>query len=264
MSNLASAAAALPGVPEDLVQRSADARAAATGGTSEDILAAWGGGASAPQPSPAAAAVPAEAPQAASAPATAVLVEETPITVVEPAVVIPEEPEEIVEPAATRRRLKKGRQLGLGFGLGAGLVALMLGLLVFIPTLAVVDGVVVGLVAPRKVVFGMALLLGAAGWLIAGAVARIPAAIDKTFFLDSSSKEAKTTGVVTGLALGLALGTLIKKSGTADVLDPSLFTLPLMSSLVTAVLGAGVIGAVTGLLVQLVGLPDADDSEDDH
>ncbi len=262
MSNLASAAASLPGVPEDLVQRSAEARAAASGGSAEDILAAWGGGTPAPQ-----AAAPVEVQPAQAAPTSAVAVQEAPaasVAEIVEAAEVEEEPQEIVEPAATRARLKKGRQLGLGFGLAAGLVALLLGLLTFISTLAVVDGVIVGTVAPRKVVFGMALLMGAAGWLIAGAVARVPAAIDKTFFLDGSSRDAKITGVVTGLALGLGLGTLIKKSGTADLLDPSLFTLPLMASLVTALVGAGVIGAITGLLVQLVGLPDAPDTEDDH
>lgn len=47
MSDLSAAAAAL-GVPEQLAQRSAEARAAATGSTVEAILAAWAGGAPAP------------------------------------------------------------------------------------------------------------------------------------------------------------------------------------------------------------------------
>ncbi len=47
MSDLAAAAAAL-GIPEVLAQRSAEARAAETGATVEEILAAWAGGAPAP------------------------------------------------------------------------------------------------------------------------------------------------------------------------------------------------------------------------
>ncbi len=47
MSDIAAAAAAL-GIPEDLVRRSAEARATETGSTVDEILAAWAGGAPAP------------------------------------------------------------------------------------------------------------------------------------------------------------------------------------------------------------------------
>ena len=49
MSDLAAAAAAL-GIPESLVQRSAEARAAETGASVDEILAAWAGGESGPAP----------------------------------------------------------------------------------------------------------------------------------------------------------------------------------------------------------------------
>ena len=52
MSDLAAAAAAL-GLPEALVQRSAEARAAETGASVDDILSQWAGGAAAPAPAPA-------------------------------------------------------------------------------------------------------------------------------------------------------------------------------------------------------------------
>ncbi len=51
MSDLAAAAAAL-GIPEALAQRSAEAKAAASGSTVEEILAAWAGGAPAPAAAP--------------------------------------------------------------------------------------------------------------------------------------------------------------------------------------------------------------------
>jgi hypothetical protein len=47
VSDLAAAAAAL-GIPELLVQRSAEARAAETGASVDEILAAWAGGESGP------------------------------------------------------------------------------------------------------------------------------------------------------------------------------------------------------------------------
>lgn len=86
MSDLAAAAAAL-GLPEALVQRSADARAAETGASADEILAAWAGGGSAP-----AVVAPAE-PAAAETPAAA---EETtaaePEPAPQPAIVAPEAP----------------------------------------------------------------------------------------------------------------------------------------------------------------------------
>ena len=46
-----SAAAAAMGIPESLVERSAEARAAASGNSVDDLLAAWAGGEAAPSPS---------------------------------------------------------------------------------------------------------------------------------------------------------------------------------------------------------------------
>jgi hypothetical protein len=75
MSEHLAAAAAAMNVPEAMVQRSAEARAKATGSSVDDILAAWAGGTAAPAapataaPAPAAEAAP--EPAAAEAPAPA-------------------------------------------------------------------------------------------------------------------------------------------------------------------------------------------------
>ena len=65
MSDVAAAAAAMS-IPESLVERSAAARAAATGSSTEAVIAAWAGGA----PAPAAAAPPTVEPAAEAAAAT--------------------------------------------------------------------------------------------------------------------------------------------------------------------------------------------------
>lgn len=265
MSSLSAAAAALPGVPEDLLQRSAEARAAAAGSSAEDILAAWGGGAPAPQAAPAGVPEPtpaATATEAAQAPETPVAV-----AVVEPVVQVREFIEDELPPvemAPTMARLSKGRTLGIGFGLAAGLVTGLLGLLILIPSLSIVEGVLVGSTAPRKIVFGTAIIMAIAGRFVAQAATRIPAAINRSYELEDSEREIKLTGLVTGLALGLGLGTLIKKSGAPDVLDPTIQIIPIMSSFVTMLLGAGVIGAIIGTLSQIVALPDAPGIDQDH
>ena len=69
MSDLLTAAATALGTPETLVQRSAEARAAATGGTVDEILSAWAGGETIATPSPEPVETPAKAP--AVEPATA-------------------------------------------------------------------------------------------------------------------------------------------------------------------------------------------------
>lgn len=100
MSDLAAAAAAL-GLPEALVQRSAEARATETGASVDDILAQWAGGETAPV-TPAATPEPAEA--AASDEATEEAAEEAPAETSAPApavtIEIPEQPAAPQAPAA--------------------------------------------------------------------------------------------------------------------------------------------------------------------
>jgi mono/diheme cytochrome c family protein len=106
MSDLTAAAAAL-GVPESLVQRSAEARAKASGASVEEILSAWAGGgagppAQTPEP-PAPAPEPAAAPEPTAAAPTAQPVSEP--VVGEPAaaaVVVAPEPSEVNPKEALR------------------------------------------------------------------------------------------------------------------------------------------------------------------
>lgn len=101
MADVRAAAAAL-GIPEDLVERSVEARAAASGSTVEDLLTAWAGGEAPPAPAPgetpSTSTEPAPGDEAPSAPQTA---EETapPEIVVD----VPGEPESAPAPAGPHR-----------------------------------------------------------------------------------------------------------------------------------------------------------------
>lgn len=86
MSDVSAAATAM-NIPEDLVQRSAAARAAASGSSVDEVLAAWAGGAPAPT------AAPAPEPETQPEPA-----EEAPTPEPEPAA--PREPEPVGAPVA--------------------------------------------------------------------------------------------------------------------------------------------------------------------
>lgn len=94
MSDQLSAAAAALGLPETLVQRSAEARAAETGASADDILAQWAGGEAAAVSSPAEAPTE-EAPATEEAAAT----EEAP-PAEEPEVEEPAAPEVVIEEPA--------------------------------------------------------------------------------------------------------------------------------------------------------------------
>lgn len=78
MSEILAAAAAALGLPESLVQRSAEARAAETGASADEILAAWAGGApiDAPLTPPAPSPEPADGAEPAGAGPSAPIVEQ--------------------------------------------------------------------------------------------------------------------------------------------------------------------------------------------
>lgn len=99
MSDLTAAAAAM-GLPESLVQRSAEARAAETGGSVDEILAAWAGGAPAPSaPQPAAEQTGDEA--SASEPDSTENPAETSPSVPEIVIEVPDAPQTVSAPAPT-------------------------------------------------------------------------------------------------------------------------------------------------------------------
>lgn len=95
MSEFIATAAAALGIPEDLVQRSAEARAAETGASVDDVLAAWAGGgvvaATTPASEPAEVTVPEEEdsqPEPVAAAPAAVVVE-TPTAMPQPTTTAP-------------------------------------------------------------------------------------------------------------------------------------------------------------------------------
>ena len=100
MSDQSAAAAEAMGIPEDLVNRSARARAAETGGDVAAIIAAWAEGGSAPAgsapppPEPAAPAEAEAAPEPAAEPAP------SPATGTEPPAVTPSQPQVVSPPPA--------------------------------------------------------------------------------------------------------------------------------------------------------------------
>lgn len=94
MSELIAQVAAALGVPESLIERSAAARAAETGSSTEDVLAAWAGGGAVASAAP--------PPDATPEPIETTTEEQAPEPVSAPAVVIETTPA-VAEPTATTR-----------------------------------------------------------------------------------------------------------------------------------------------------------------
>lgn len=108
MSDLSAASAAL-GIPEALVKRSAEARAAETGSSVEEILAAWAGGEKAPASSSPPPETPAEPAPAEEAEAEDVA---APAPTPEVKIEIPERAEQTAQPAAAVSRAAVAAEVG--------------------------------------------------------------------------------------------------------------------------------------------------------
>ncbi|MDE0235136.1 MAG: hypothetical protein OXM62_09015, partial [bacterium] len=136
MSEFLAAAAAVLNAPEELVLRSAEAKAQALGGTADDYLQAWGGGGAAPTPAAPAAppqpvpAAPVErtpppaAPEAVPSPVETPAAAAVAVQPEEAAVVVEEPPPPEVDPAPLGVRRKLGGRLGAITGAAMGLVTL--------------------------------------------------------------------------------------------------------------------------------------------
>lgn len=131
MSEFLAAAAAVLNAPEELVLRSAEAKAQALGGTADDYLAAWGGGAAAPAPAAPAQPAPVEkAPEPAvpQIPSSAVETPAAAAVAVQPEVAAPvaeEPPSPLVDPAPLQVRRRLGGRLGVTAGAVTGLVTVV-------------------------------------------------------------------------------------------------------------------------------------------
>lgn len=267
MSDQLAAAAEAMKVPQPIVERSARARAAATGSSYEEVLAAWAGGedvapsapasepAPAPPPEPATEAPeePAAEPQEPAAPA----VPEFPAA----AAMAEPEPEPDVEPLSLGERVRMAGKVGAWTGSVLGLVGLVLGstwLLglasvtgeegAYSPAVEVMNSRFVIGVTLVSVVFGVvvaAFSRSAAGWFHRGAG------------LQGRFSVTVLLGAVLGLVLGLAAGAVML-AGFAEPVEGAEFptsVLPVVPAVFVVLVGGALLGWVTSVLVQVVGVP---------
>lgn len=266
------------GLPPDLVQRSAAARAAADGTSVDDILAAWAG--DAPPPAPAAAPEPpaadaesqseelpaepdaagTEAEREPAAAAVAVLEAPQPPPQREPE----PQPERALEPVALSTRIKTAVRVGAWTGAALGVVGFLVSTAFWAPNATVLpDSGPVVQISPNSVILGVALVSVLFGAIVAGLSRAATAWTSPAMQLANSKAGTAWLGAAVGLILGVVAGAMLNAFGTpVEGADPAQLQLPVLPTLLVMVLGGAVLGALTALIPQLLGVPVAVDESD--
>lgn len=272
MSDQLAAASQAMNVPEPLVERSAHAWATATGSEYEDVLTAWAGGeAVAADTAPAAPAEeeaePApsdeEAPEPTAEPAPPPEPSQ-PAEPAEPRFPVPAapaaEPEPDVEPLPLGERLRLAGRVGAWTGATLGLLGLVLASTWLLGVAAVAGEE--GAFAPAVEVTTSRFMLGttlmsivfgvvvatfsrtAAGWVAAGAR------------LDGRNAITVGIGAVLGLVLGLAASAVMVSAFAEPVSDgEGISLIRVVPGIFVVLLGGALLGWVTAVLVQVLGVP---------
>ena len=259
------------GIPPELVQRSAAARAEADGTSIDDILAAWAGDAPPPAPSappedePAAETEAEPEPEKEAEPAAAaVAVMDEPEA---PEPVLPEvetEPEEPLEPAPLGLRLKTAVRIGAWTGAALGVVGFLAASAFWAPnTTTLPDSGPVVQVGPTGLLIGVVLVSVVFGAVVAGVSRTATGWSDRAMQLSGSKATTVWVGAAIGVVLGVVAGAMLSGLGTpVEGSDPPLVQLPVLSTLFVMVIGGAILGAATALVPQLLGVPVAIDEED--
>jgi MFS family permease len=259
------------GIPPELVQRSAAARAAADGVSIDDILAAWSGGEAAPAPDKPAQPEPEPATAEPVAEAEPVVEEEPAAVAViaEPAVAAPEpvtepQPEEILEPVSLATRIRTAVRVGAWTGAALGVIGfLVAGAFWAANTTALEDTGPVVQANPTNLIIGVALVSIVFGAVVAGMSRAATAWTNPAMQLSGSRATTVWVGAAIGLVLGVVAGAMLNGFGTpVEGADPAMIQLPVLATLFVMVIGGALLGALTALVPQFLGVPVAVDESD--
>lgn len=269
MSELLAAAAAVLNAPEELVLRSAEAKAQALGGTADDYLAAWGGGQAPPAPSqPAAPAPPAPAPVMEQVAPTAVAETAPPPPevsvaeeVVQPeAAAVVEEPGPPVDPAPLKVRRKLGGRLGSIAGAAVGLVtpvALSPWLAARADTLGE-DGPLSPslMLSPDWTILGLVALFGLYGIVLASFTAAAVGWHGPGMRITEGRFAILLGGLLSGFVTGAAAGGVTVGMFGTEIPGAEEVEVSVLAALAVVVVAGAFLGWAVGQLSQVLGVPE--------
>ena len=262
------------GIPPELVQRSAAARAEADGTSVDDVLAAWAG--DAPAPAPKAEPEPETETETQPEPETEtdreaepepspVAVLDEPEVPAEPAAAAVEtEPEEELEPVPLGTRVKTAVRIGAWTGAGLGVIGFLVASAFWAPNTTTLEeaGPVVQ-INPNSLIIGTAIVSIVFGAVVAGMSRSATSWTNPAMELSSSKTGTAWLGAGVGLVLGVIGGAVLQGFGTAiEGSDPPLVQLPVLATLFVMVIGGAILGALTAIVPQILGVPVAVDESD--
>ncbi|REK23111.1 MAG: hypothetical protein DWQ40_02560 [Actinobacteria bacterium] len=279
MSDQLTAAAEALGIPEQLVSRSAEARAQANGTSTDAILSAWSGGAPAAAPAKEAAPEAPETPEKeeaeAPAPAERAPAPEPaplPTAIPEPALAREAEAEpveETLEPVDLSVRLRTTGRIGTWTGAILGLFAFVISAATWSQNVTVAGEETlrpVFVIDPDSVLIGVALVSIVFGGVVAALSRAAASWANPAMQLKSSRSSTAWIGAVVGLVLGIAGGAVLA-SGFATPIEGSeegFAQLPVLSTLFVMLIGGAVLGGLTTLTTQFFGVPIAVDEPEEE
>lgn len=278
MSEHLTAAAQALNAPEVLVERSAAARAQASGTSVEEVLAAWAGGGAVTAPSPAEppAPEPEPEPQPEAAPPP---VDDGPAAPVSPepdaapaapvavaAAVEVEVEEEPVEAVPLRIRARVAGRAGALVGAVIGLFLVVFSAPWTLPRVGLTGSegdLAAGIeLVPGWLIAGHALVSLVVGASIASTTRAFAGWRGRGMQLVSSRTVTLVTGALVGALTGVFVAAVVAGSGTVSALDETMTSVSVASLLGWSVAGWAFGGWLIGILVQTVGVPaGVDDAE---
>lgn len=254
-----------------MVQRSAAARAAESGVSTEDILTAWAGGAPAPAPTvapaPAAEEPETEAPRPETEAPPAPAPEPEPVPAAFPAfepaavaVVETESPETELVPVPMGIRVRTAVRIGAWIGAALGLAGFLVATMSWAPAAIIPEeGASVAVETnPTTALIAIAAVSVVFGAIVAALSRAATSWRDPAMGLSSSKTSTAWIGAGIGLLLGVAAGGLLTGTFATPVGEDGAFVhLPVLATLTVMVVGGAALGAITAATPQLLGIPMA-------
>ncbi len=266
MSELLASAARVLNAPEDMVQRSAEARAKASGTSVEEVLMAWAGGgavtsapAAAAAPAPAVSSAPtAESSMAAPPPAMETVQAVAAVGVAERPV-IEIDPDDEVVAASVGERIRLASRIGMWTGLATSFLVMLFATQWLLPraSLAGVEGAYRAAVdvVPGWIVVGAG-LLGLASGMVIGPFSRTAAGFKgKGHALVNPGGASTIAGGGAGLLVGLLVGAIVAGSGEIIEGVEGVVKVPMLGALIWTAIGWMGLGALSATVVQFFGTP---------